>query len=664
MKKKSLLVTLLLLLIAVFACLFASCIKEPQTLDSLRNDYGIVVKGGGFTDGSVLITEEIKADTAEGAAALAAIADKEYDKDGEILILEIHVIRENVKIQPKNKVTVSVPIPDAEAGDFLIFHIKSDNSVEEIIPTLSEGKLLFETSSFSRFIFVKKAKCVHDWGDFRVIERATCTSKGVTERTCKLCGATEQRETPEASHRYSESVSIEKNDCLHTGIITRLCEVCGNKEEESFKGPHTIGAWIEAKEPTFFETGCIGHYECSVCGGAFDADQQPIDNAIIPRLTPKFSICLDGVPVKELAVDEAVSGYVILSASGIEVKAGQTLSICNTDDPDRALTFTVRESDMGVIGIILGNVDPETKKIRTDSVSGVTVEMTSDGVLTLSMDGYAHSGIVIEATKSFGGVETNFLPMTRVDYYGNSDMPAYVYGVLGTDQHTSFRIIDLDTGTVYDYYDIAPSMSWNTWSYSKGENGGILFGDAITNWVVAFDVGGDGKIHLDKINYPSVHIPTQLDISDGTKVDMEKLTVEAGSEEYDYYTWPLHNGCSYRTDVWLDYIGTESITVYRAVVDIDKNESFTISAGRVTLGYEQLCRVDVSGRLTTSGKGIKLSEADRYIIEYIPFYDVINIRRVCQEHEYGEWQTVELGDLQGRNSFQMPSGQSWLRRPE
>ena len=644
MKKKSLIVTIILLLIAVFAFSLTACNKEVGTLESLQNEYGITVTGGGFEKGSILITEEIKADTVEGASALAAIANKEYDKDGRVLILEIHVIKERDKIQPKNRVTVSVPMPGVETSDYVVFHIKSDNTVVEIIHTVSDGVITFETSSFSRFIIAQKAKCVHNWGDFRVIERATCTSKGVTERTCKLCGITEQRDTPEASHRYSESISIEKNDCLHTGIITRICEICGNKEEESFTGPHTLGAWIEVKDPSLFETGCIGHYECSVCGDAFDADQQPIDNEVIPKLTPKFSICLDGVPVKELTVDEAVSGYIILSASGIEVKAGQTVSICKTDDPVTSLTFTVRESDMGVIGIVLGNVDPETKKIRTDSVSGVTVEMTSGGVFSLSMDGYAHSGIVIEATKSFGGGVTNYLPMNRVDCYGNSDMPAYVYGILGTDKYTSFKIIDLDTGTVYDYDDISPSMSWNTWSYSKGENGGILFSEAITNWVVAFDVGGDGKIHLDKFNYQAVRIPTQVDISDGTKVDMEKLTYEAGSEEYDYYTWPLFNGCSYRTEVWLDYIGTESITVYRAVVDIDKNESFTISAGSVTLGYEQLCRVDVSGRLTTSGKGIKLSEADRYIIEYIPFCDVINIRRACQEHEYGEWQTVELGD--------------------
>ena len=200
MKRKSLLVTILLLLIAVFAFSLTACKKDPQTIESLINDYGVTITGGGFTEGSILITEEIKADTVEAAAALAAIADKEYDKDGSVLILEIHVIREKEKIQPKDKVRISIPNPNADILDYVIFHIKSDNSVEEIIPTVADGKLSFEASSFSRFIIARKAKCVHDWGEFRMIERATCTSKGKVERTCKLCGVTEQRDTPESDH--------------------------------------------------------------------------------------------------------------------------------------------------------------------------------------------------------------------------------------------------------------------------------------------------------------------------------------------------------------------------------------------------------------------------------------------------------------------------------
>ena len=78
MKKKSLLVTILLLLIAVFAFSFTACDKEVKML---QNDFGAVAEGGGFKEGSLLITNEIKADSAEAKEALSVIADQSYDKE-------------------------------------------------------------------------------------------------------------------------------------------------------------------------------------------------------------------------------------------------------------------------------------------------------------------------------------------------------------------------------------------------------------------------------------------------------------------------------------------------------------------------------------------------------------------------------------------------------
>ena len=48
MKKTSLLVTILLLLITVFAFSLTACNNEVGMLESLQNEYGIVVDGGSF----------------------------------------------------------------------------------------------------------------------------------------------------------------------------------------------------------------------------------------------------------------------------------------------------------------------------------------------------------------------------------------------------------------------------------------------------------------------------------------------------------------------------------------------------------------------------------------------------------------------------------------
>ena len=626
MKKRLSLVCLLLVMVSVLAVLFTSCKKEPEMLESLKNDYGITVQGGGFTEGSILITEEIKADTAEAAAALAAIADKEYDKDGGVLILEIHVIREKEKIQPKDKVRISIPNPNADILDYVIFHIKSDNSVEEIIPTVADGMLSFEASSFSRFIIARKAKCVHDWGEFRMIERATCTSKGKVERTCKLCGVTEQRDTPESDHSYGEFVLVEENDCLRTGKAVRTCSRCGDEDIAFVLGDHAYGEWIEAKEPTLNEEGCIGHYKCGVCGNAFDEDKNPIADAILPKLAPKLSLCLDGVPCGELVTASESENDITFIISDLDVLTGQRVTVCDIENPANLREFTVSEKVLDSIGApILGNIDPEEKTIRTDSRSTVTVIYNVDGSIKLSMDGYAHSGVVIEMKNKY--TEPVMFPMEYVSYYGG-DMGAYVFGIFGSDQYTSFRIIDLETDTVYDYDDISESMAWNTWSYSKAEDGSIAFGSDFSEWWVAFSIGGDGKILLKRIDRASVNNPVLT--SGGESIPMEKADLEVGSDEYKYHTWPLLNGKFYRTELWLggDFpINLENIFLFKAVVDVEAGDSFDLSIGASFMkAADHICDIrTASGAVSINGNTIKFNTAGKYVIEVVSYCSIINI---------------------------------------
>ena len=76
MKKRSLLSVLLLTLVALFAFSSVACDKEIQTLKSLQNEYGIVVDGGGFEEGSSLISNSISTTAEEAIAVLTAIAEE------------------------------------------------------------------------------------------------------------------------------------------------------------------------------------------------------------------------------------------------------------------------------------------------------------------------------------------------------------------------------------------------------------------------------------------------------------------------------------------------------------------------------------------------------------------------------------------------------------
>ena len=191
MKRKSLLSVLLLILVAVFTFSFAACDKKGNgTLETLKNDYGIVVDGGGFEKGSVLVSNEIATTTDEGTQVLAAIANQDYDKDGDVYIFDIYVTKDGAKVQPSGKVTVSLPIPNAEVDDYLVFHVKDDNSVENLIPTIADGKLVFEISSFSYFIIAEAAPAehVHEYGSMYWGKSANFWEDGNIEYyQCETC---------------------------------------------------------------------------------------------------------------------------------------------------------------------------------------------------------------------------------------------------------------------------------------------------------------------------------------------------------------------------------------------------------------------------------------------------------------------------------------------
>ena len=125
--------------------------------------------------------------------------------------------------------------------------------------------------------------------------------------------------------------------------------------------------------------------------------RQPIANAILPKLAPKLSLCLDGVLCGELVTASESENDITFIISDLDVLAGQRVTVCDTENPANLREFTVSEKVLDSIGApILGNIDPEEKTIRTDSRSTVSIIYNVDGSIKLSMDGYTHSGVVIE----------------------------------------------------------------------------------------------------------------------------------------------------------------------------------------------------------------------------------------------------------------------------
>ena len=207
MKKKSSL-TILLILIVVLSSTLVAC--QETTVEQLQNDHGVTVEGGVFDKDAVLVTTKVESTSAEGKQVLETIADVDYDKNANVYIFDLYITNDGVKVQPDGDQSITA---------CKVLHIKENNQVETLIPTIANGKLSFETSSFSYFVVVQEPTnqpCTHDFYDWDVAIEATCQQDGKKYRTCKLCKEQEFETIPALGHDLTQHQGKDAT-CLEAG---------------------------------------------------------------------------------------------------------------------------------------------------------------------------------------------------------------------------------------------------------------------------------------------------------------------------------------------------------------------------------------------------------------------------------------------------------------
>ncbi len=156
MKKKTLCI-ILVVLVAIGLCVFAickSCSGGGKT-NELKSDTGVTLTGGNFGRNAKLIAEKVEM-TEETFKSTVDKLPKEFRLlvDEKTATIDISVESDGVKVQPDGKVKVSVPAPIEGVEEYMVFHIKSESKVERLDCEFKDGKVIFETDSFSPFVFL------------------------------------------------------------------------------------------------------------------------------------------------------------------------------------------------------------------------------------------------------------------------------------------------------------------------------------------------------------------------------------------------------------------------------------------------------------------------------------------------------------------------------
>ena len=644
MKKKSLLVTILLLLIAVFAFSLTACNNEVGTLESIKNEYGIVVDGGSFEEGSTLVSNEIVATTEEAAEVLAAIADQNYNKDGSIYIFDIYVTKDGKEVQPDGKVKVSVPVPNVEVDNYLVFHVKSDNSVESLVPTVADGKISFEVSSFSYFVIAEVAPVEHEHNYESAVTPPTCTEDGYTTYTCACgnsyvgdtvtapghtyvdgkceCGADDPNYTPPHVHSY-EWVEEKASTCKEEGIAPHYhCDGCGKNFNPNYgemetisipKAEHEYGSLYWGKSANFFEDGNIEYYQCSECEKYFDKEYNEVETPVIPKYSTNISICVNGTPTV-LVLGEHNDSFIEWSLEGLSVTKDDVITLCQTDATDKVYDYFAE-----------GNVGTDGKILTTAAAANVLLTATPNGLM-LFIDGYKYEGIVIE----INGVQ---YPMNYVTY-SDEQTTGYIYGLVNFAEGDKFVVVDNVSGTVYDYDDLCATYNWNTWDFHRGDNGEFVIDNA-GRYGIEFDGDVTKEIYINKHFAPLDGGSYEVVIEGEEQgVSMQQTKIPEGSEAYDGVLWYYKHDSMMNVDDILAYIEEKGLYTYTASVTLAAGSKLNIKnlSVNTVITADHLTEVYANDAcLTKEGDYVKFLSDGVYFITYLPAYNAFSIRKSEEE---------------------------------
>lgn len=118
--------------------------------------------------------------------------------------------------------------------------------------------------------------CEHEWGKFKTVNTATCTERGVKERTCELCGEVDTITFDTIAHKWQSATCTEP----------KTCKTCLATEGEARGHIYAKKSILDKalKTPATNEDTNAVYYKSCSCGAVSDADS---DTFIVKTMTGK-----------------------------------------------------------------------------------------------------------------------------------------------------------------------------------------------------------------------------------------------------------------------------------------------------------------------------------------------------------------------------------------
>ena len=218
----------------------------------------------------------------------------------------------------------------------------------------------------------------HEFGQWTVTLKPSCTADGKRERVCQGCGYKETEAVRAAGHSFGNSWVVNKPaTCGAAGERHQECTICkawGKKEAIKPTGKHRLGAWRTTRGATALVTG-IQERTCSVCGGAKQtrtiAKLKPTITLNVPQnktlpMTLKKSFT---VKVSGLAKGDSVKSWSSSNKKIVTVTSKGKLSAKKTGTVK--ITVTLRSGKTAWF-----KVKVQKSAVKTSKITGISKKVT------------------------------------------------------------------------------------------------------------------------------------------------------------------------------------------------------------------------------------------------------------------------------------------------
>ena len=159
---------------------------------------------------------------------------------------------------------------------------KKDKKASKSEKKKSKSKLPFILIAIVLLIIIWP-KHNHTWGEWQVVQNATCTEAGSSTRACSDCGEVETQTLEALGHSFGDWSIISDATCTENGSKTGVCSTCGHNESAEITAFGHDMADATCTSPKTCKNNCghtegekLGHKEkngyCDRCGEKLTID--------------------------------------------------------------------------------------------------------------------------------------------------------------------------------------------------------------------------------------------------------------------------------------------------------------------------------------------------------------------------------------------------------